>query len=160
DLGERARVIWHERFETSIRNAFAREAPDVTEGLEELTFFTEIRRPGREELRRAIWPEPRSGSVLEQFREQELRAQVLSTATRLGHPLIDLYVLTIQRLGSIEQRTLESEGNDGDTLDRRRIDDYLDLIETQRGTPLRERTWATFDELSLLAENFDLILDV
>ncbi len=159
-LGGRARIIWHERFETSIRKPSAGEPRDVTEGLEHTTFFTELRRPGREQLRAAIWPEAVSGSQRDRFRERELRAQVLETAARLGHALIDLYVLTIQRLGSIEQRTLETEDDEAEALDRRRIGEYLDLLESQRVTPLRERSWGAFDELAQIAQNFDLLLDV
>ncbi|MBI4263394.1 MAG: hypothetical protein HY657_03375 [Acidobacteria bacterium] len=159
-LGEHARIIWHERFETSIRKASASEAPDVTDALEQATFFTEIRRPDREALRAALWPEPRPGSERKRFREQQQRSQVLATVARLGHSLIDLYVLTVQRLGSLEQRTLEAEGDEGDALDRRRIDEYLDVLERQRVTPLGERGWAAFDELSQIARHFDLILDV
>ena len=161
ELGERARIIWHQRFETSKRNASGGDAPDVSEGLEHATFFTELRRADRSELRRALWPAPRSGSVRDQFREQQQRAQMLETAARLGHALIDLYVLTIRRLGSIEQRTLDLEaGEEGDSLERRRIDEYLDVLESQRATPLGHRGWSAFDELRQIAENFDLILDV
>lgn len=159
-LGDRARTIWHERFETSIRNAPAGEAPDVTDALEQATFYTELRRSDRAELRKALWPGSRAGSERERFREEQQRAQVLATAARLGHALIDLYVLTIQRLGSIEQRTLEAEGADGDAADRRRIDEYLNLLEVQRVTPLGKRAWGAFDELTQIAQNFDLILDV
>ncbi len=160
-LGEQARVIWHQRFETSIRKASAIDAPDVSEGLEHATFFTELRRTGRSALRNAIWPAPRPGSARDQFREQQQRAQILETAARLGHSLIDLYILTIRRLGGIEQRTLELEsGEEGDDLERRRIEEYLDGLEAQRLTSLSERTWGAFDELHQIAENFDLILDV
>lgn len=159
-LGAQARLIWHERFETSIRKAAATNAPEVADALEEITFFTEVRRPDRAQLREALWPKPRSGSQRERFRERELRAQALASAARLGHSLIDLYTLTIQRLRSLEQRTLEAEGDEGGALDRRRIDEYLDLLESQRVTPLGERGWAAFDELSQIAQNFDLILDV
>jgi len=159
-LGERARLIWRERFETSIRRFAASEAPDITDALGQTTFFTELRRPERQLLRAALWPEPRPGSERDQFREQQLRAQVLAAAARLGHSIIDLYVLTIQRLGSIDQRTLEAEGDEGDALDRRRIDEYLDALEAQRLTPLAERSWGAFDELAQIAANFDLILDV
>ena len=159
-LGERARIIWHERFETSVRKSPAGEVPNVTDALEQATFFTEIRRSDREALRAKLWPKPGSGSEDDRFREQQQRAQLLATVARLGHALIDLYVLTIQRLGSLEQRTLEAEGDEGNALDRRRIDEYLDLLEQQRVTPLGERSWAAFDEISLIAQNFDLILDV
>jgi hypothetical protein len=72
-----------------------------------------------------------------------------------------LYVLTIQRLGSLELRTLEAESDDWGGSDHQSvIDQYLDLLETQRVTPLAERGWAAFDELAQIAQNFDLILDV
>ena len=160
-LGERARIIWHQRFESSIRKVPVDEAPDVSEGLEHATFFTELRRADRSELRNALWPAPRSGSLLDQFREQQHRAQLIETAARLGHSLIDLYILTIRRLGSLEQRTMEFDsGEENATLELRRIDEYLDLLEKQRVTPLGEREWAAFDELSQIAGNFELILDV
>jgi hypothetical protein len=99
--------------------------------------------------------------VREQFREQQQRAQMLETAARLGHSLIDLYILTIHRIGSLEQRTLEVEsGEESAVLERRRIDEYLDVLEKQRATPLGDRSWAAFDELEQIAANFDLILDV
>jgi hypothetical protein len=160
-LGESARIIWHERFENSIRRGSVSEAPDVSEGLEHATFFTELRSADRSELRNALWPAPRPGSVREQFREQQQRAQMLETAARLGHSLIDLYILTIHRIGSLEQRTLEVEsGEESAVLERRRIDEYLEVLEKQRATPLGERSWAAFDELEQIAANFDLILDV
>jgi hypothetical protein len=159
-LGERARMIWHERFETSIRQHSAAEAPDVSDALEEVTFFTEIRQPHRTDLRMALWPNSDAASARERFREEQLRAQLLAAGARLGHALIDLYVLTIQRLASIEQRTLESEGAAGEDTDRRRVDEYLDLINAQRVTPLGERAWGAYDELAEISKNFDLILDV
>lgn len=159
-LGAKARILWHERFETSIRKAAATEGQDVADALEQVTFFTELRRADRAQLRAALWPEPDAGSDRERLRERELRAQVLASAARLGHSLIDLYVLTIQRIGSLEQRTLEAEGNESGALDRRRIHEYLDLLEAQRTTRIGQRDWAAFDELSQIAQNFDLILDV
>jgi superfamily II DNA or RNA helicase len=158
-LGTTARMIWHERFETSIRSSGASDAPDVSDALEWVTFFTELRRPKRAPLRATLWPEAVSGSERERFRERELRAQLLASAARLGHALIDLYVLTIQRLGSLEQRTLEAD-DEGDAQGRRRIHEYLDLLEQQRTTPLGERPWAAFDELFEIARNFELVLDV
>jgi len=93
------------------------------------------------------------------FGRSNCEARILAAAARLGHSLIDLYVLTIRRLESIEQRTLEVEG-EGQALDHRRIDEYLALLESQRITPLSERSWGTFDELAQIAKNFELILDV
>lgn len=158
---ERARVIWRERFETSVRAVPLRDAPDVADVLEQETFFTELRRPERAALRAALWPESRPAPNRDGFREQQLRAQMLATAARLGHSLIDLYVLTVARLGSIELRTADAESDEGGGSDHRRItNEFLDVLEGQRVVPLSERSWAAFDELTQIAQNFDLILDV
>ena len=159
-LGERARVIWNERFKNTIQKAPASDVPDVSEGLEHATFFTELQRSDRTELRKALWPEPIATPGYDRFREQQQRAQLLAGAARLGHALIDLYVLTIQHLGRLEQGTLEIEGEEAHDSDQRRIQEYLDVLERQRVTPLSERSWAAFDELSQIAQNFELILDV
>jgi hypothetical protein len=160
-LGERARIIWHERFETAAHKSHATEAPDVADILELETFFTTLRRPERMSLRTVLWPESRLTSDRERFREQQLRAELLASAARLGHAFIDLYVLTIQRLGSLELRTIDAESAEEEGVGPRRIiDDYLDVLEAQRLTPLGDRAWAAFDELARVAQNFDLILDV
>jgi len=111
-------------------------------------------------LRAALWPEPRWESGRERIRELELRAQLLSTAARLGHSLIDLYLLTIRRTNSLEPGALDAEGAEGEGQDRRRIEEYLDVLEVQRTSALAERRWAAFDELHETAQNYDLILDV
>jgi hypothetical protein len=159
-LGERARLILHERFEASKKKSATTDAPDVTDALEYPTFFTEIRGPERVALREALWPTARGDSPVARFREEQLRGQLLSTAARLGHSLIDLYSLTIGRIGSIELRALEGDDKEGGELERRRIAEYLDLLDSQRVTPLGDRDWGAFDELSQIAQNFDLILDV
>jgi hypothetical protein len=163
-LGNCARVVWQELYSNSVRKPHATETPDISDRLEQTTFFTELRRPDRRELREALWPEPKGRSdhegFHERFREQELRAQMLATAARLGHALIDLYVLTIQRLGSLDPRTLEGSGEEDADLDRRRIDEYLDMLEDQRSRDRNSPAWAAFDELSDIAQNYNLILDV
>ncbi len=159
-LGEHARLIFHERFEASKKKSPTSDAPDVTDALEYATFFTEIRGPKRTALRQALWPPARGASAIAEFRDEQLRGQLLSTAARLGHSLIDLYALTIGRIGNIELRALEGDDKEGGELERRRIDEYLDLLESQRVTPLSDRDWGAFDELSQIAQNFDLILDV
>lgn len=164
DLGARARVVWQERFANAQRRPHADEAPDVADRLEQATFFTELRRPERRELREALWPEPPvangPGGFREAFREREIRARLLSTAARLGHAFIDLYVLTIQRTGSLDLRTLEASGGEDEDLDQRRIGEYLDMLDAQR---LRDRSvpsWTAYDELSEIGRHFALILDV
>jgi superfamily II DNA or RNA helicase len=164
DLGIRARVVWQERYSNSVRKPHSTETFDVSDRLEQSTFFTELRRPDRRELREALWPESKGRSAhegfRERFREQELRAQMLATAARLGHALIDLYVLTIQRLGSLDPRTMEGSGEEEAGLDRRRIDEYIDMLDDQRSMGRNCPAWAAFDELSDIARNFSLILDV
>jgi len=159
-LGERARTIWHEVFETSMPALSATDAGEIANELEQRTFFTEIRRPGRASLRAALWPESSQTSEQGRFRERQLRAVLLASAARLGHSLIDLYVLTVNRLGSLSLRTLEADTEGGADIDQRRIDDYLDLLESQRVKDLSAREWGAFDELADIAENFQLILDV
>lgn len=160
ELGGKAAILWRERYQSTVRKPHATEAPDVLEWLQQPTFFSELARPGRADLRAAIWPEPVGRGARETFRERELRARLLATAARLGHGLIDLYILTIGRLGSLDLRAQEADGGDDAGLDRRRIDEYLDRLEHQRQTPLSARRWAVFDELHEIARHFDLILDV
>ncbi len=160
ELGSRARVLWHERFEASVKKPHAVQAPDVADWLEKSTFFTELARPERRELRAALWPEPVADDATMRFREQELRAQLLASAARLGHAFIDLYILVINRLGSIEPGVEMSEARGIEGRGTSLIVEYLDLLEQQRSTPLEARGWAAFDELHELARNFELILDV
>ena len=155
---ESARIVWHQRFEGQSPVQHASQAPDIGDFLELSTFFTEIRQ--RPELRAALWPEPNDPVQLHAFRERELRAQLLASAARLGHSLIDLYIMTISRLRSLELRSQESADDEGSSRDTNRIEEYLDLLERQMRTPANNRDWGAFDELSDLAENFELILDV
>ncbi len=155
---ELADVVWHERFAPTRPAEHAAAAPDIGGWLECRTFFTELRR--RPELRQRLWPEPLTGDVLERFREQELRARLLSTAARLGHAFIDLYVVTIRRLGSLKPGTEEVGENLADGGLSPAIADFLDRLEAQRVQPLPEREWAAFDELAEMAAHFGLILDV
>jgi len=159
-LAGRARLVWRERFESSLRKESAAIAPKMGDELEVATFFTEIRRPEWRELRACLWPDLTGGMPLERFRQTHLRAQLLATTARLGHALIDLYVLTIRRLNSLELRTLDREGVEEGTQNTRAIADYLSTLDSQRRTPLPERPWGAFDELAELAGQFDLILDV
>jgi len=161
-LGKRARMIWHQLFESRTYKNCTEEPPDVAPWLDQPTFFTELRREDRLELRKALWPEPEEKKDDEdRFREQELRGQLLAAAARLGHPIIDLYILTIKRLGSMELRTMESSSSEeAEQSGFRRINEYLDLLEQQRLMKSDRHDWNSFDELSAISENFNLILDV
>ena len=154
---EGARLIWHERFESAARLAHAVEAPDIIQWLELRTFFTELR--ARDELRSRLWPVSQHPDPLDAFREQELRAQLLSSTARLGHSLIDLYVLTIRRLGTLELRAQETD-EDGTDIEADRINEYLDLLDAQMRMSRDAREWGAFDELADGAMHFNLIVDV
>jgi hypothetical protein len=157
-LSERARVVWHERFETAVQKSYAKDPPDVGNWLELPTFWTELRE--RPRLRERLWPAPAGADFRAVFREQQLRAQLLATAARLGHALIDLYVMTIGRIRSLDQRAQEVAEDQVTGADRARIDEYLNLLQAQMLRPLAERGWGAFDELAAVADNHDLILDV
>ena len=159
-LVEPARLVFQQVYQGTEKKPHSLQAPEVVEWLEEQTFFTEILRPDWSELRGVLWPASRIDKPAARFVEEEMRARLLSTVARLGHGLIDIYLLTIKRLGSLELRTLESDAGGGQSRDERRITEYLSTLEKQRTTPLSERAWGAFDELRELARNFDLILDV
>lgn len=166
-LAERATIIWEERYQASAKHDCAKLAPpEIASALEHATFFNELRRPERQHLRAEIWPEPKvaDGRVTDfrqQFREQELRAQLLGTAARLGHAFIDLYVLAMRGRTTLAGRAREDAATDtsGDTREdgASLLHDYAGLLDQQRATG---SGWGAFVELSLLANNFDLILDV
>ncbi|MGO9708532.1 MAG: helicase-related protein [Polyangiaceae bacterium] len=154
----RARMVWQERFESSLRTPHANEAPDIGGWLGLRTFFTELRQ--RTELRTHIWPSPATADERSAFRERELRAHLLASVARLGHSLIDLYVMTIRRIGSLDLRAQDETEDEGADVAVAQIQEYLDLLETQRRVAPKERGWRAFDELAEVAEHFELVLDV
>lgn len=155
---EAAQIIWYERYETVAQQRHAGEAPDIGEWLERPTLWSALRE--RPRMSDRLLPEPRGKSFRDAFRERELRAQLLATAARLGHALIDLYVLTIGRTRSLDPRAHEVVDGDDAASDSTLVRDYLDVLERQMTTPLSSRPWGAFDELAAIAENFELILDV
>ena len=155
---ELAAVVWHQRFESSKCAVHASEAPDIGSWLEVSTFFTELRK--RPDLRQRLWPQPEDADPTQAFREQELRARLLSAAARLGHSFIDLYILTIRRLRSLRLRAADEGDNVPESHAVHGIEDFLTLLATHLNQPVSERGWAAFDELAELAANFDLIVDV
>jgi hypothetical protein len=156
---EKARVVWHEWFEPRQRRSPAGTAPDIGGWLETPTFFTEIRK--RPRLREVLWPASAQADQTQAFREQMLRAQMLASAVRLGHGLIDLYVMTVRRLASLDMGAQEvSDDEEGQDLATDPINEYLEHLESQLATPLADREWGGCDELAEIACNFDLIVDV
>lgn len=153
-----ARILWHERFESSLVHLHASEAPDIGDWLETPTFFSRLRH--RAALRDRLWPQSNVDDPLQAFRERELRRQLLASAARLGHAFIDLYVMAIRRLGSMDLRAMEPSTSADSASVADPIDAYLDILETQMRTPIGDRGWRAFDELGEVAAHFDLLLDV
>ena len=156
-LQQTARIVWHERFESSVLVRHTERAPDIGDWLTTRTFFTEIL--DHKELRQRLWPTPDQSDERTAFREQELRAQLLASAARLGHALIDLYVMTVNRIGTLEPRQQETKST-GSDAEVERIHEYIRLLDGQRVMPLAERDWSAFDELAEVADHFELIIDV
>lgn len=126
----------------------SRVETDPREWIELSTFWTDLR--SRQAVARHLWPSPRGASFAEQLREQEIRREILSSMARLGQPLIDLYVLLVNSLGRVDVRARDSEDAAGNLSMR-----FLDLLEGQIDRP----GMTSLKELSLAAQNLDLILD-
>lgn len=148
-LAERAAHVWVERHQSHRSARSQGLPPNEPSWLEEPTFFTELRR--RSSLCRELWPQPSEGSFEQRFREQELRRELLSTMVRLGHALIDLYILAANQLGSLKARARPH-----DESGRQLTVKFLDLLEGQASRPSE---WRAFQELADAAANFDAIVD-
>lgn len=133
---------------------------DVIKDLGTRTFFTEILQPEWSGLREAIWPQSADEDLVRAERDAELRSLALSSAVRLGHGLIDFYLLVIARLPSLQNRSLEVAEGGAQELEARRITDFLRLLGEQQEKPLSELRWSVYDELHAISQNFQLILDV
>jgi hypothetical protein len=121
---------------------------DPVEWLELSTFWTDLRQ--RPALALHLWPASKHERFAARFREEEIRRELLSSLSRLGLSLIDLYVLLVNALGRVDGGARES-GTAAADLSRQ----FLDLLERQAGEP----GLTSFRELSLAAQNLDLIID-
>ncbi|HEX5749931.1 MAG TPA: DEAD/DEAH box helicase family protein [Archangium sp.] len=152
ELSARADLIRREMFKGSDLVAAAQvpsDFPPPDEQLDTRTFFTELRT--RSVLREELWPTSRANGFPEQYREQEQRRQLLSCVVRLGHASIDLWVLAVNRLGTMR---LGRQGREtGERVDTY-IEELLNLLEAQRLQP-GLNAWR---ELHEVARNHELIL--
>jgi Helicase conserved C-terminal domain./SNF2 family N-terminal domain. len=175
DLAREAKILLAEKYPAPRGSGRIREGADFAERLEEKTFFSEL--VLREALRDDLWPEPAPGMDLrDRVREREQRAQLLATAARLGHSLIDLYVLAVKRRGNLKPGRADEDADEqletgavatpepdeasADAEEATLISDFLDLLEGQRRSPLEDRWFGAYDELSAIGRNFPLIVDV
>jgi hypothetical protein len=152
-LRDRARAVREERYSIGdLTRRGAVEPPPMDDWLEATTLWTEMRE--RSSLRLSLWPESSSSDFRAAFREQELRRELFSAMARLGHPFIDLYVLSVNRIGRLELRAREQVDEAGQDL----VTEFLDRLEVQ--SAFEEDTYTSYRELKDAAANFDLILAV
>ena len=150
-----AHVCWQELFEEARATNPLPMPPELRDDLEVRTFFTELE--SRPALRDALWPHSVRGSEVERFRERQLRAELLASAARLGHSLIDLYVLCVRAAETLDSRERSDEvGDDAATP----VVEYLDLLAQQQSATGATRAFRAFDELNAIATHLDLLLDV
>ncbi len=180
-LALEAQILLAEKYPAPRSGGRVREGADFADRLEEKTFFSELLQ--RETLRADLWPEPSASlDLLGRVREREQRAQLLATAARLGHSLIDLYILAVTRRGNLNPGRADEDADDreeavgGETAateglekdaaapreadDDSLIDDFLSLLEGQRTLPPGFGWFGAYDELSAIGRNFPLIVDV
>lgn len=158
EVQRRAKAAWLLRPRPAVLARPGGPRVNVRKWLELPTFFTELRK--RPSLRNVLWPEAKANEPAVALREQEVRRLLLSAAARLGHPLIELHVLIINRLGSLALRARDSADDEEDSAEKARIGDYLDLLERQMREAPSSRKWCAFEELSEIARHFELIMDV
>jgi superfamily II DNA or RNA helicase len=151
---ERAKVLHQQLF-------FREEGPSPSrnfaklEQVETETFFSKL--CSRPALRGSIWPESNAPRAEGAVREEILRAQLLAACARLGHSSLDLWLTLAAGRRSIAGRVAPSDQR---AAREKGIGRFLDRLEAQASTPLEERDWGAWDELSEIAENFELILKV
>jgi superfamily II DNA or RNA helicase len=152
-LGERALTILQLAFSDMPADLSQdRIEPGAEDWLSEKTLFSELRaRPG---LREALWPEPATTNLAEAVREGELRRMCMATMIRKGHPIIDLFILIANRIGTIAQRTREAGESNASALASALLD------ELERQSVEQAGCFNSFYELSEAARHFKLILQL
>lgn len=151
DVGERALAILQQAFSDMPPDLSQNwTQPDTEAWLSEKTLFSELR--ARPLLRAALWPESPTSEFARAFQECELRRMCMATMIRKGHPIIDLFILIANRLGTIAQG--RREGGDSATSDlANALLDELERQSTEEGGRFN-----SFYELAEAARGFDLIL--
>ncbi len=89
-VGRHAAIILHQLFD--LREVASRPL-SLGDWLETPTFFTALR--SRPELCEELWPRDPRDEFAAVFRRTELRRELLSSMCRLGHSLIDLWILYV-----------------------------------------------------------------
>ena len=145
-VGRHAAIVLHQLFD--FREVASRSL-SLGDWLETPTFFTALR--SRPALCEELWPREPRDEFSATFRRSELRRELLSSMCRLGHSLIDLWLLYVNQVGRLDARAMERSEHDVAALSS----PLLDLLERQRNEP----GLTTWRELREVAEHFDLIVD-
>jgi len=172
-LAEQACVLLdrHDWTDPTPTDADERSFPDPQRYLGLKTFFTELAE--HPALCMALWPDGNSplGSLNADFArafvEREQRRLLLDSAIRLGHPMIDLWLLYARLTGTLapgggdEAETQEPElSDDGGPLDERLARRFVELLDGQRRQADSSCRLTSFAELHRLAVDFALLADV
>lgn len=152
DLHTRAVTVLDERF--TLQGEPPGEPPPGFPGpagnIGVITFITELVK--REELRMKLWPEKNGGDFRGQFRDRELRRELLSGMVRLGASYIDLYLIAIRQLGTFDLNVESRKQQPAVRL----ATAFLDHLERQAD----EGGFGAYYELSCAAEAFGVIIGV
>jgi hypothetical protein len=138
-----AKLIWTERWQQRVSSEKGSTPQSVAELLCERTFFSALQ--DCPVLADCLWPTRTRAEPRLAYREKSLRAQLLASAVRLGHSIVDFYLV---------EQGANTAHHDG------LIDAFIALLESQRQTPASLRGWGAFDELEAIASNLDVIIDV
>lgn len=152
DLRAKALTILDERFPAHTDSTSEPPArfPDPQDGIGITTFFSELSK--RPSLRKELWPEKQKGDFRAEFRDRELRRELISGMARLGAAFIDLYLLGIKQFGSFDLNVEAKIKRPEIAL----INDFLDLLQTQS----QKNRFNAFYELSHAAAAFDTLVGV
>lgn len=145
-IGDRASIVLRELFDFSTST---RRPLQLGAWLETTTFFSEIRT--RPSLKADIWPDDNRTDFGRNFRRGELRRELIASMCRLGHPLVDLWILYVTQVARLDARGQSRTEDDSQALAR----SFLDLLDSQRN----DRSATSWHELQQAALHFDLIVD-
>ena len=128
------------------------------------TFFTEL--AARPELCGLLWPAQADSGSVEAVRRRERMRLMLSSAIRLGHPIVDLWLSYVKLTGSLAATRQESAEADADQeadtdISIRLAKAFLDELDRQRlGQGQGCDGCFSWRELLEIGQNFDLISNV
>ena len=129
------------------------------------TFFTELAQ--KTELCQLLWPPSNAKTFGEAFVEREQRRLLLSSVIRLGHPMVDLWLLQVKAAGTLAAGKLEEAdsaeeqiADAGVPADERLALEFVNLLDRQRSMIGQHPGPTSFLELRRLATDFQLLVAV